>query len=87
MAVFANPTEAVSAAVESQRTLSAEAWEAAIADFTVRMGIHTGSGQLVNGDYLGSAPNKAARIEAAGRSVRTSSWSRATLRKAGECVE
>ena len=31
MAVFANPTEAVSAAVESQRTLGAEAWEAAIA--------------------------------------------------------
>jgi hypothetical protein len=44
------------AAVESQRTLGAEAWEAAIADFTVRMGTHTGSGQVVNGDYLGSAP-------------------------------
>ena len=67
MAVFANPAEAVWAAVESQRTLGAEAWEAAIADFAVRMGIHTGSGQLVNDDdYLGSAPNKAARIEAAG---------------------
>jgi class 3 adenylate cyclase len=65
MAVFANPKGAVSAAVESQRTLGAEAWEAAIAAFTVRIGIHTGSGQLVNGDYLGST-NKAARIEAAG---------------------
>ncbi len=67
MAVFANPTEAVSAAVESQRMLGAEAWDAAIADFAVRMGIHTGSGKVVNGDdYLGSTPNKAARIEAAG---------------------
>lgn len=66
MAVFANPIGAVSAAVESQRTLGAVPWDEAIADFAVRMGIHTGSGQVVNGDYLGSAPNKAARIEAAG---------------------
>ncbi len=66
MAVFANPTGAVSAAVESQRALGAEAWDEAIADFAVRMGIHTGSGQVEKGDYLGSAPNKAARIEAAG---------------------
>ncbi len=66
MAVFANPTGAASAAVESQRALGAEAWDEAIADFAVRMGIHTGSGRVEKGDYLGSAPNKAARIEAAG---------------------
>jgi adenylate cyclase len=66
MAVFADPTGAVVAAIESQQSLAAEAWDEAIADFAVRMGIHTGSGHVEEGDYIGSAPNKAARIEAAG---------------------
>ncbi len=66
MAVFADPASAVAAAVEAQRMLATEPWDDAIAGFAVRMGIHTGSGRVEDGDYLGTAPNKAARIEAAG---------------------
>lgn len=66
MAVFTDSSNAIAAAVEAQLWLITEPWDEAISDFAVRMGIHTGSGEVEQGDYLGLVPNKAARIEAAG---------------------
>ncbi|MFQ5967218.1 MAG: adenylate/guanylate cyclase domain-containing protein [Acidimicrobiia bacterium] len=66
MAVFADPSNAVSAAIESQQGLAAEPWDEAVGDFEVRMGLHTGPAEPKEGDYLGPALNRAARIEAAG---------------------
>jgi adenylate cyclase len=78
MAVFPDPTDAVRAAVESQRRLRTEPWEDAVHDFAVRMGIDTGSIRPVNGDYVGPIPNRAARIEAAGHGgqilLSTATW-------------
>lgn len=66
MAAFADPTDAVLAAIEAQRGLGAEPWQEPVSDFAARMGIHTGSARPERGDYLGPVPNRAARIEAAG---------------------
>ena len=63
---FPRTADAVSAAVEAQRALSAEAWpeDAAI---RVRMGIHTGDGRLDgDGSYVGADVHRAARVAAAG---------------------
>lgn len=64
MAVFQRPDGAIRAAVDAQRGLSELDWRGE--PLEVRMGIHTGSVDLVDGDYLGPDVNRAARIEAAG---------------------
>ncbi len=66
MAAFADPGEAVNAAIESQVGLRAEPWAEEIGELTVRMGVHSGPAQPEAGDYLGPALNRAARIAAAG---------------------
>ncbi len=66
MAVFADPANAVAAATAMQSALESTAWDGEVERLRVRIGIHTGPGEPLDGDYLGPAPNRAARIEAAG---------------------
>jgi predicted ATPase/class 3 adenylate cyclase/DNA-binding XRE family transcriptional regulator len=60
-AVFSRGTDAISAAVEAQRTLARETWPEDVR-LQVRMGIHTGEPMLVNQDYVGVDVHRAARI-------------------------
>ena len=63
-AAFATASGALEAAVEAQRMLVAEHW---VSDdpLRVRMGVHTGSAEYRDGDYFGTAVNRAARVMAA----------------------
>ncbi len=66
LAVFARPSDAVSAAVDAQRLLAAEPWPDDVA-LRVRMGLHTGDGLLdADGEYVGADVHRAARVAAAG---------------------
>src|SRR6516162_2071908 len=62
-AVFVTADGAVGAAVDAQVALSAEQWSVSEA-LRVRMGIHSGVAELREGDYFGSAVNRAARLMA-----------------------
>jgi predicted ATPase/class 3 adenylate cyclase len=66
-AVFLTPEQALHAAVAGQRTLAGSEWPGGVA-LRVRMGLHTGVGELESGgaDYVGVDINRAARIAAAG---------------------
>ena len=64
-AAFALARDAVSAALDAQRRLVAEDWVLP-EPLRVRMGLHTGAAELRDGDYYGSAVNRAARVSAAG---------------------
>ena len=61
--VFERAREAVAAAVEAQRALAAEPWDAG-APVKVRMGIHTGEVTVSGERYRGIAVHRAARISA-----------------------
>src|SRR5262249_34023469 len=55
--------DAVAASIDAQRALSSESWtELGPQGLTVRMGLHTGEAQQREGDYYGSAVNRAARL-------------------------
>ncbi len=58
--VFARPDDALGAAVEAQRALANDTGEV----LHVRMGVHTGAGEERDGDYYGTAVNRAARLMA-----------------------
>lgn len=58
-AVFETPREAVLAALASQKRLAQE-----LPHLQVRVGVHSGSAERVEGDYMGSAVNRVARITA-----------------------
>ncbi|MFL5757753.1 MAG: adenylate/guanylate cyclase domain-containing protein, partial [Chloroflexota bacterium] len=60
-AVFADPGDAVAAAVDIQRAVTAETWPDAAA-VRLRIGLHTGDAQVVGDDYVGIDVNRAARI-------------------------
>jgi predicted ATPase len=60
-AAFSSASAAVSAALASQRLLDEESWPTAW-PIRVRMGIHTGEAVSRDGDYLGTAVNRAARL-------------------------
>ncbi len=62
--VFERAPDGVAAAVEAQRALFGETWPDGVA-VRVRMGLHTGSGELTEGDYVGIDVNRAARVSAA----------------------
>jgi class 3 adenylate cyclase len=62
-AVFATAPEATAAAVDAQRRLMAEVWTMP-EPLRVRMGLHTGNAEMRDGDYFGSAVNRAARVAA-----------------------
>ncbi len=63
--VFARVPDAVNAAAEAQRRLADRHASSGI-DLRVRMGLHTGEGQLVGDNYGGLDVHRAARISAAG---------------------
>jgi len=60
-AAFSTANDAVAAAVVAQRSLGAELW-GATGPLRVRMGMHTGQAQYRDGDYHGTALNRAARL-------------------------
>ena len=61
---FHSAADAVSAAVDIQRTFVAADWPGP--PLRVRMGIHTGDAEERDGDYFGPVLNRAARIMSAG---------------------
>jgi predicted ATPase/class 3 adenylate cyclase len=61
LAAFPRAPQAVLAAVQAQRGLAAETWSTS-ASLRVRMGVHTGEVDLVDGDYHGPPLNRAARL-------------------------
>jgi predicted ATPase/class 3 adenylate cyclase len=64
--VFPNAPDALAGAVASQRALQDYEWPEA-ARIKVRMGLHTGQGNLGGDNYVGLDVHRAARIAAAGR--------------------
>ena len=60
-AAFSLPTAAVRAAIVAQRAVTAHSWAGPVA-LQVRMGLHTGVAHERDGDYFGSAVNRAARL-------------------------
>jgi class 3 adenylate cyclase len=62
-AAFASAEAALLAAAAGQVSLAAAHWERT-GPLRVRMGIHTGAGELRDGDYFGPALNRAARVTA-----------------------
>ena len=67
-AVFASATDAVAAALAAQRALAETEPEPVEPTVVIRarMGLHTGEAELRDGDYYGSAVNRAARIMSIG---------------------
>jgi predicted ATPase/class 3 adenylate cyclase len=65
IAVFDSVTDGLSAAIDSQRSLTEEQW-GPTGPLRVRMGVHSGDTESRQGDYFGPAMNRAARIMAAG---------------------
>src|SRR5262249_44590237 len=59
-AAFSDAPRALHAALEAQRAFTEHAWDE-IDPLRVRMGIHTGHAEVREGDYFGSAVNRAAR--------------------------
>ncbi len=62
-AVFEDVPEAIAAATELMRALSAEEWEQDV-DLAVRLGLHTASAVLGGDNYVGVDVHRAARISA-----------------------
>ena len=60
-AAFATATDAIDAAVAAQLALGNETWDLT-GPLNVRMGIHTGEAEIRDGDYFGTALNRAARL-------------------------
>ena len=60
-AVFASAHDALGASVAAQHGLDVEAW-ATPQPLRVRMGLHTGEAEHRDGDYYGTATNRAARL-------------------------
>jgi predicted ATPase len=69
-AVFASGSDALGAAVTVQTTIANERWETTT-PITLRVGIHTGFADSVDGDYYGSAVNRCARIRSLGHGGQT----------------
>ena len=65
-AVFSSASDALAAAAEAQRSISAESWDAT-GPLRIRVGVHTGEAELRDADYYGPAVNRAARLMAAAR--------------------
>ncbi|HXY91420.1 MAG TPA: adenylate/guanylate cyclase domain-containing protein, partial [Acidimicrobiia bacterium] len=60
-AVFVTASDAVGASVDAQLGLAAESW-GATGPLRMRMGVHSGLAELRDGDYYGTAVNRAARL-------------------------
>jgi class 3 adenylate cyclase len=64
-AVFTSAPQTLGAALDAQRTLHAEVWDAA-GPLRVRMALHTGTAEVRGGEYQGLALSRVARLLAAG---------------------
>jgi predicted ATPase len=64
-AAFQAASAAVACAMDAQQMIDREPWETA-RPLRVRMGVHTGEAELREGDYFGTAVNRAARLVAVG---------------------
>ncbi|HXY92372.1 MAG TPA: adenylate/guanylate cyclase domain-containing protein [Acidimicrobiia bacterium] len=60
-AAFADAADAIDAAIAGQLALGAEEWPLPT-PLRARMGVHTGRAELRDGDYYGTAVNRAARL-------------------------
>ena len=60
-AAFATASDAVEAATNAQLGLAGESWSGT-GPLRVRMGVHTGAAEVRDGDYYGTALNRAARL-------------------------
>src|SRR5258706_663287 len=68
-AAFGTAPDGVAAALAAQQALAAEPWPG-LAVIRVRMGLHTGTAELREGDYFGPPLNPVARTIAAGHAGR-----------------
>jgi predicted ATPase/class 3 adenylate cyclase len=59
---FALAADGVGAALDAQLGLAREVWPPEVGALRVRMGLHTGTAEVRDGDYYGSALNRAARL-------------------------
>lgn len=80
-AAFVSASSALAAALGLQDDIGSFAWPAPIGELRVRMGLHAGTAVERNGDYFGTAVNRAARVAAAanGGQVLASSTVRSLL--------
>lgn len=84
-AVFPQPGDALAAAIDAQRVLQAETWDARLGAIRVRMGVHTGQAERRGPDYFGQPLNRVARLMSSGHggqillSAATSALVQATL--------
>ena len=60
-AAFPTAAGGVAAAVDAQRAMSTAAWDG-IGGLKIRIGLHTGEAEIRDGDYYGTALNRAARL-------------------------
>jgi predicted ATPase/class 3 adenylate cyclase len=70
-AAFAEPSDALEAALAAQRSLLVEKWASEIGSIRVRMAIHTGVAEEREGDYFGQPVNRVARLLSAGHGGQT----------------
>ncbi len=70
-AAFSTAPQAMIAALDAQRTLFAYDWGVALGPVRVRMALHTGLGEVRDGDYVGQHLNRIARLLAAGHGGQT----------------
>ncbi len=74
-AVFADPTQALAAALASQRALAAESW-GVVAPLRVRMALHAGAVEARDGDYFGPPSTGSPASSPPATAVRSSSPAR-----------
>jgi predicted ATPase len=67
---FARAGDAIAAAVDAQSVLAGELWPTSLV-IRVRVGLHTGEAAERDGDYFGSAVNRAARLMGLGHGGQT----------------
>jgi len=60
-AAFANPSDALDAALEARKYLQDEDW-AEVGSISVRIGMDTGLAEFIDGDYMGPPVNRVARV-------------------------
>jgi len=61
-ASFVLAADALDAVIAAQRALNAEEWDPKVAPIKVRMALHTGTGEVREGDYVGAHLNRIARL-------------------------
>ena len=70
-AAFANALDGLSAALDAQRGLGAEAWPAEIGTIRIRAALNSGAAEARDGDFFGPALNRTARLLGVGHAGQT----------------